>query len=310
MEINSNTVAVVTGASSGIGRCLTLALLEAGASVVANARPSAALDELAREAADSERLVVVPGDVADSSTARRLLGTAVERFGHLDVWVNNAAVMTFGAFEDIPEESFRRVIDVNLHGYVNGARAALGHFRRRGRGILVNVSSILGKLSAPQMSAYIMSKFAIQGLGEALRNELALERGIRVCNVIPGGVNTALYRHCANYSGRIVRPMYPLQDPEAVAKAILKTVARPRRERRVGRASRFQLLGHLVSPSLYEKVMGVIYPRITFGRAPLPPTHGNLFEPSPGLRPAMKPGERVAWVADSNQEAERVAQPN
>ncbi|MEX0791218.1 MAG: SDR family NAD(P)-dependent oxidoreductase, partial [Actinomycetota bacterium] len=279
MEITSQTVAVVTGATSGIGRETALGLLDAGASVVAAARGAEGLADLRNLAGDPDRLMTVPCDVSDRATAPRLVEAAVDRFGRLDVWVNNAAVMSFGSFEQTPAESFRRVVDVNLFGYVNGAEAALAQFRKQGSGILLNVSSILGKLSAPDMAPYVTSKFAIQGFSEVLRTELRRTRGIEVCNVLPGGVNTALYRRCANYSGRLIRPLYPLQAPEAVASAILKSIRRPRRERRVGKAGRLQLLIHHLSPAIYERVMAVAFPRALFSRARVPVDPGNLNGP-------------------------------
>ncbi|HEX2054265.1 MAG TPA: SDR family NAD(P)-dependent oxidoreductase [Actinomycetota bacterium] len=308
MEISPQTVAVVTGGSSGIGRETVLAFLREGASVVTGARASEALAKLQTEHGASGRLVTVEGDVADSYTADRLVAAAVARFGRLDVWVNNAAVMSFGSFLETPEDAWRRIIEVNLLGYANGARAALAQFKRQGYGILVNVSSVLGKTSAPDMSAYVASKFGIQGLGEVLRTELLDEPNIAVCHVLPGGVNTALYRHCANFAGRNLRPMYPLQNADAVAKAILKSVRRPRRERWCGRTGRLQIIGHYVSPPLYERLVGLLFPRIIFGRAEVPRTSGNLFEPAGGPRPAMKPRERVVWKADSVAEEERVSQ--
>jgi NAD(P)-dependent dehydrogenase (short-subunit alcohol dehydrogenase family) len=310
VEISTGTVAVVTGASSGIGRITTLKLLDAGASVVACARPSPLLDGLAMDAeALPGRLVTVAGDVSDSGTARRLVDAAVDSFGHLDVWVNNAAVMAFGGFDQMPEEAFRRVVDVNLHGYANGARAALEQFHKQGGGLLVNVSSVLGKLSGPDMSAYVASKFAIQGLSEVLRCELA-GTSIRVCNVLPGGVDTSLYRDCANYTGRNVRPLYPLQRAEAVADTVLKMIRRPRRERRVGRAARLQLLAHLISPKIYEQVMGRVFPVALFGREEVPAGPGNLFEPAPPPRPGMKPRGASVWGTSVKEEAEHVAQPH
>jgi NAD(P)-dependent dehydrogenase (short-subunit alcohol dehydrogenase family) len=279
LEITTQTVAVVTGATSGIGRETALALLDAGASVVALARGVDGLSELEDLAGSPDRLVTIPGDISDPTTAPRLVETAVDRFGHLDVWVNNAAVMSFGSFEQTPAEAFRRVVDVNLFGYVNGARAALEQFRRQGYGIVVNVSSILGKLTGPAMTPYVTSKFAIQGFSEVLRIELRRTPDIEICNVLPGGVNTALYRQCANYSGRLIRPLYPLQSSKAVARTVLRTIRHPRRERRVGKAGRLQLLAHHVSPSIYERVMAVAFPKALFSRARVPEDSGNVFAP-------------------------------
>lgn len=279
MEITPDTVVVVTGASSGIGRETTLALLDEGAAVVAAARGMEGLTDLQNLAANPDRLLTIPCDVSDPATAPRLVHAAVGHFGRLDVWVNNAAVMSFGSFEQTPPESFRRVLDINLFGYVNGARAALEQFRKQGSGILVNVSSILGKLSGPDMTPYVTSKFAIQGFSEVLRTELRRTKGIEVCNVLPAGVNTALYRQGANYSGRFVRPLYPLQSPDAVAKVVLKSIRRPRRERRVGKAGRLQLLSHHISPGIYERVMAVVFRKALFSRARVPVDQGNLFGP-------------------------------
>jgi NAD(P)-dependent dehydrogenase (short-subunit alcohol dehydrogenase family) len=311
LEITTETVAVVTGATSGIGRETALALLDAGALVVAAARGVDGLSDLEELAGTPDRLVTVPCDISDPTTAPRLVDAAVDRFGRLDVWVNNAAVMSFGSFEQTPAESFRRVVDVNLFGYVNGARAALAQFRRQGSGILVNVSSILGKLTAPDMTPYVTSKFAIQGFSEVLRTELRRTKGIEVCNVLPGGVNTALYRQCANYSGRFVRPLYPLQSPDAVAKVVLKSIRRPRRERRVGKAGRLQLLSHHISPSIYERVMAVAFPKTLFSRARVQVDPGNLFAPVRRSTEGVKTrrlaifGFRVAKEGEMN-----VTQPN
>ena len=279
MEITADTVVVVTGASSGIGRETTLALLDEGASVVAAARGFEGLTDLQNLAGNPDRLLTIPCDVSNPATADRLVDAAVDHFGRLDIWINNAAVMSFGSFEQTPAESFRRVLDVNLFGYVNGARAALAQFRKQGSGILVNVSSILGKLTGPDMTPYVTSKFAIQGFSEVLRTELRRTKGIDVCNVLPGGVNTALYRQSANYSGRFVRPLYPLQSPSAVARVVLKSIRRPRRERRVGKAGRLQLLAHHISPGIYERVMAVAFPKALFSRARVRVDPGNLFAP-------------------------------
>lgn len=311
MEINSDLVAVVTGATSGIGRETALALLDNGASVVALARGVDGLSELENLAGNPDRLLTVPGDISDPTTAPRLVKAAVGRFGHLDVWVNNAAVMTFGNFEETPSEAFRRVIDVNLFGYVNGARAALAQFRRQGHGIVVNVSSILGKLTAPTMTPYVASKFAIQGFSEVLRTELRQTPGIEICNVLPGGVNTALYRQCANYSGRLIRPLYPLQSPKAVARVVLRTIRRPRRERRVGKAGRLQLLAHHLSPSIYERTMAVAFPKTLFSRAQVPEDSGNLYGPVQRSTEGVKTRRLAIFGFRVAKEGEmHVTQPN
>jgi NAD(P)-dependent dehydrogenase (short-subunit alcohol dehydrogenase family) len=136
-----DSVIVVTGASSGIGRATALRCASAGAAVVLAARRAEALDEVARkcEAAGAEALAV-PTDVTDAGAVQALARRAVERFGRLDVWVNCAALTAFAPFQEIPLEDFRRILDVNVMGYVHGARAALPYLRDRGRGRLSRAS--------------------------------------------------------------------------------------------------------------------------------------------------------------------------
>ena len=146
----SDTVVVITGASSGIGRATALAFAAKGATVVLAARRLAALEEVARECEGrGGEALVVPTDVAESNSVQQLATRAVEDFGRIDVWVNCAAVTAFAPFQEIPLEDFKRVLDVNIMGYVHGARAALPQLRDQGKGTLINVSSIVSSVPQP-----------------------------------------------------------------------------------------------------------------------------------------------------------------
>lgn len=153
-------VVIITGASSGIGRATALSFARAGAHVVLAARRANALEQVAREcSAFGIDTLVLPTDVSLPEQVDRLANAALEHFGHFDIWVNNAGVLMMGRFEDLPLDAFRRVIETNFFGRVYGTRSALQHFRARGRGVVIDVNSVLGQLAQPYASAYIASKF-------------------------------------------------------------------------------------------------------------------------------------------------------
>jgi NAD(P)-dependent dehydrogenase (short-subunit alcohol dehydrogenase family) len=274
------SVAVVTGASSGIGRATALELARRGTSVVAVARREQALEELAWECRrlGVEAFVAV-ADVTDEQAVQAVADAAVERFGRIDMWINNAAVSLFGRFEEAPPDLYRRVIETNLFGYVHGARAAIPVFREQGRGVLVNVSSVFGAIGAPYLSAYVLSKWAIRGLSECLRQELRDAPDIHVCTVLPGSTDTPLFQHAANCTGRSVVPLRPVYPPARVASAIVRLAHRPRPEATIGLAGRGSLLGRRLSPGLTERVTARVVERSHFEDRPAERTAGNLYEP-------------------------------
>lgn len=126
-------------------------------------------------------------DVADEDQVQELARRAVETFGRIDVWVNAAAVMAYGHFEELPSAVYRRVLETNLFGQIHGARAALPHFRSQGSGVLVNVGSVWGAITSPYVSSYVVSKFGVRALTECLREALRLEglRDVHVTTILP-----------------------------------------------------------------------------------------------------------------------------
>ncbi len=272
-------VVVVTGASSGIGRATALRLAEKKAYVVAGARRRGALESLAQQCHQRGTAAIpVVTDVTDEEAVERLAGKALEHFGHIDAWINNAAVGLFARFEEAPPEAFRRVLETNLFGYVHGARAALRYFRDQGYGTLINVSSMLGQGGAPYESAYVTSKFGINGLSMCLRQELK-GTDINVSVVMPASVDTPLFQQAANYTGRVVKPIDPVFDPDKVAKTIVKLVKRPRDMVYVGNAGRMMGALRKVSPRVYESAMVRQVEKDHFQDEAAPPRSGNLFEP-------------------------------
>ena len=276
------SVVVVTGASSGIGRAAARRFAERGASLVLAARREAPLRELAAEcSALGGRAVAVPTDVTDESAVEALARRADEEFGRLDVWVNNAAVHLFGRFEDSPLHAYRRVVETNVFGYVHGARAALPRFRRQRSGVLINVGSVNSVIGSPYASAYVASKFAVRGLGECLRQELLDEPDIHVCTVLPASIDTPLFQHAANYTGRAIKPLSPVVSVGRVADAIVRSAEQPKRERVVGGAGRFVVLARTLAPAVQERVMARLVERDHFQDVAADPSDGNLFAPMP-----------------------------
>jgi short-subunit dehydrogenase len=275
-----DAVVVITGASSGIGRATALKFAERGATVVVAARREPLLQSLADECQQrGGRALAVRTDVTEKEQVEALARRAVETFGRIDVWVNNAAVTLFSRFEESPIEDYERVIRTNLFGYIYGARAVLPYFREQGEGVLINNASIVGVISQPYTSAYSLTKWAIRGLTESLRMELLDAPNIYACTVLPATIDTPFFQHAANRTGREVRAMEPVYPADMVADAIVHLSRHPRREVIVGGAGRMLAFQHAMAPRLAERMMARQVEALHLGRAPAAPSRGNLFEP-------------------------------
>ena len=239
MTISLRTVAdrvwLITGASSGFGRAIADAALAREDSVVATARSIEALEDLApRERVQPVRLDVLEAEQRDAAVAQ-----AVERFGRIDVLVNNAGRTQVGAVEETTDEELRALFELHFFAPAALTRAVLPHMRRQGGGAIVQMSSVGGQVTAPGFGAYCATKFALEGLTETLRDEVA-PFGIRTLIVEPGAFRTGLFRRDAAYESAAmpeyadtvgptrdyVRDNHGLQpgDPAKAADAILQAL--------------------------------------------------------------------------------------
>jgi NAD(P)-dependent dehydrogenase (short-subunit alcohol dehydrogenase family) len=275
----TGSVVVVTGASSGIGRATAIAFARRGANLVLGARGEEALRDVAAECeAVGAPAVVIPTDVRDEAAVDALAKGAIEAFDRIDVWVNSAGVFMLGKLEDVPPEAFRELIETNLFGSVNGARAAIPHLRASG-GVLVNVASAAGTMGMSHGTAYASSKWAVRGFSESLRQELR-RYGIDVVTILPASIDTPLFDHAANYTGRGIRPLTPIYPAEEVAEKIVACVRRPRGEAMVGTAGQVARLFRAMLPTaFFDRQAAERVERKHLDQTSARDTLGNIDEP-------------------------------
>lgn len=301
----SEASVVVTGASSGIGAATALALAEHGTAVTLAGRSGEALEILAERCRKlGGRAITVVTDVVDPVAMERLATRAAAEFGHVDAWINNAAVASAGLFDEIPVAEFRRVVEVDLLGVAYGMRAALPYLRAAGGGVLVNVASTLAEMSMPYQAAYTAAKHAVRGLSDALRQELRItgDSRVAVCTLLPPAIDTPYYRHSANHTSRELKPPPPVYPPEAVAYRIVRLLQRPRWEAYVTWTARLQAWQWRLAPGITERIFGRYTSRAQFGPGYAPDSSGILFQPSGspqidgGFQGAARSVNRIRWL--------------
>lgn len=232
------TVALVTGASSGIGEATARTLAQHGAAVSIVARRKDRLDRLSAElTGDGGRALAIGCDITERTQAEDAVSRTMEEFGRLDIVVNNAGVMLLGPIEGAPIEEWQRMVSLNVMGLLYLTNAALPHLLRaaqdgtRGVADLVNVSSVAGRVPRAGVGVYNLTKFGVGAVSEALRQEVT-RRHVRVSLVEPGAVNTELADHLRpEIRDQSLQRFAGVERLEAedVADAIAYIVTRPRR---------------------------------------------------------------------------------
>lgn len=256
-------VAVITGASSGIGAGAARALAREGVAVVVAARRLDRLQALAAEIAQrGGRAHAVAADVTSDADVARLVAETLRVFGQLDIAICNAGLGYHGSLEDTTPDAMARLLDVNYMGTFLVARAVLPHLKQRPRARLVIVSSIVGKRGIGWGGAYSATKFAQTGLAEALRAEL-IGTSVRVSAVFPVSTETEFREAMAREQGFAVSGHGPRQPVERVADAIVRTVKRPRPEVYPYAPARLLSILNTLAPALSDRLIR------RFGRKPV-----------------------------------------
>lgn len=226
-------VALVTGASSGIGAAAALCLAEAGARVVVCARRTARLAGLVAqiEAAGGAALAI-PGDMTLEDDARGAVEKTVAAFGRIDILINSAGIMEAGGIENCDTAIYRRVIDINLMGTVYTSAAAVPHMLAQGGGDIITISSLAGRKGGPMTSAYSASKHAVNMMIDGMRQELG-GRNIRVTTLMPGATETEVADSISDPQWRSAIKAHVSKDgavqPRDIGEAVVFILAMPRR---------------------------------------------------------------------------------
>jgi short-subunit dehydrogenase len=246
---------IITGASSGIGRQLALALARRGARLLLSARTRSALEEVATECNRLQgEATFLAGDVTDAVYRDSLVQSAVSQFGGLDVLINNAGISAHNPFSAGDAASSRRIMEVNYFAATELTRRALPELRKGQKPAIVNMGSILGHRGIPFNSEYAASKFALRGWTESLRAELAAE-GIDVLLVSPGTTDTEFFDHLIAKRGELPWAKGKAISAADVAEQSVRALERGRREIFPNWRGRLLVIGNRIVPAAVDWAM-------------------------------------------------------
>ena len=246
---------IITGASSGIGRCLAEQAAQQGSRLILAARSTAILAELADTLkGKGAEVIPVTTDVTKEADRHQLLQIAQEQFGGLDVLINNAGVASFGHFATSSEEILRQIMEVNFFAPAELIREAIPVLVRGKKPAIVSISSMCGRRGLPAWTEYSASKFALCGLTEALRGEMA-RFDIDVLLVVPGLTQSDLPRHLLRNDGQMKIDFQGGMPPHDVAATVLQALRRNRTETVLGREARWMLRVNRFFPRLVDRLI-------------------------------------------------------
>lgn len=278
-------VIVVTGASGGVGRAIVRQLGKQGARIGLLARGRDGLEGARRDVEQSGgEALVLPTDVSQPEQVEAAARAVEERFGPIDVWINDAMVSMYSPFIEMAPEEFKHIVEVTFLGQVYGTQCALKRMLPRDQGVIIQVGSALAYRSIPLQSAYCASKHAIEGFTESVRTELIhMNSSVRISMVNLPGVNTTQFDWTKNRMPHKPKPTGPIFQPEVAAEAVVWTIDHDRRQVNVGWPTVEAVVGekfvagpldHYLSRAAWEGAQRA---------EPADPNHkDNFWEPLPG----------------------------
>jgi short-subunit dehydrogenase len=257
MKVGPDTVAVVTGASGGIGRATVRLLAQRGAKIGLLARGRDGLEGAKRDVESlGGKALVIPTDVSQYEQVNVAADTVEKEFGPIDLWINNAMVSMYSPFIEMTPDEFRHVVEVTFLGVAYGTHCALHRMMPRDRGTIIQTGSALAFRSIPLQSAYCASKHAIQGLFESVRSELIHQKSkVKMSVVNMPAVNTTQFSWTKNKMPHKARPTGTIFQPEVSADAILFAAEHNRREVMVGYTTVEATLGEKIFPGLLDRYL-------------------------------------------------------
>jgi len=284
---NVPEVVVITGSSGGVGRAIAHAFAKRGAHIGLLARGQEGLDGAVAEVESlGGQALAVPTDVADHAQVEAAAAAVEERFGPIDVWVNDAMSTVFARFLDTEPEEFKRATEVTYLGTVYGTMSALKRMTARDRGKIVQVGSALSYRAIPLQAAYCGAKFGIRGFTDSIRTELLHDKSkVEITMVQLPGVNTTQFNWCRSKLPLHPTPVPPIFQPEIPAEAVYWAAHHHRRELWVGYSTLQAILGTTIAPSIADRYLarnGFEGQQVE-GMPVSPDRPDNLFEPVPGM---------------------------
>src|SRR3954471_2134133 len=278
-------VAVITGASAGVGRATVRAFAKAGYDIGLIARGEDGLQAAAREVEEAgRRALVLPLDVSDAAAVEAAAATVERELGPIDVWVNNAMLSVFSPVKEMKAEEYERVTQVTYLGFVYGTLAALRRMLPRDRGAIIQVGSALAHRSIPLQSAYCGAKHAVAGFTQSLRCELLHDGSkVKVSLVNLPAMNTPQFGWVKSRLPRKPQPVPPIYQPEVAADAILWAARHNPREMLVGEPTVAAVVGGKFIPGLLDHYVGRTgYNSQQTDEPASPDREDNLWKPVPG----------------------------